>query len=179
MDRNPESFQWLILFVFQAIGLILLSQINQSLAAVSLFLFINGLFIAFPALFLPFGQGIALVFLFSLFYDSGESWSIGTSLVPNLTTYTIVYYLRNRIRYDRKQVIKPVILLVNLVLFMYYTVLAAMRFETTSQFIFLNLLHLLVSECVLFVTAGWLVVYQKDLLRMFRIDVGAISRATK
>lgn len=179
MDKNPDSFQWLILFILQAIGLILLSQLNQTLTTLSLFLFVNGLFLAFPALYLPLGQGIVLVFLFSIFYDSGESWSIGTSLIPNLVVFTIVFYLRNRINHDRREVIKPVVLLINLILFLYYTVLAGLRFEVNSQFVFLNLTHLLVSQIILFIASGWLISYHKSVLLMFNIDTEATLRATK
>ncbi|MDA1065680.1 MAG: hypothetical protein O3C43_04175 [Verrucomicrobia bacterium] len=143
---------------------------NHSLATVSLFIFINGLFIAFPALFLPLGQGIGLVTLFSLFYDSGESWNIGTSLIPNLLIFILVYYLRSRIGHKRKSVIKPVTLLINLGLFLYYTILASLRYDLTSQFIFLNLVHLVVSQLVLLIVAGWLISYHNYVLLMFNID---------
>lgn len=179
MDKNPESYQWLILFVVQAIALVLISQLNLTLATVSLFLFINGLFIAFPALFLPIGQGFTLVFLFSIFYDSGESWAIGTSLAPNLITFTIVYYLRHRIRYIRTGATRPVILLVNLVLFLFYTILAGIRFPVSSEFVFLNLVHLLTSELVLLLIANPLIVFQKDVLLMFKVDLAVTSRAPK
>jgi hypothetical protein len=179
MDKHPESYQWLILFVVQAIGLILLSQLNHTLVTISLFLFINGLFIAFPALYLPLGQGIGLVFLFSLFYDSGESWDIGTSLFPNLIIFTFVYYLRSRIGNKRRSVIKPVTLLINLGLFLYYTVLASRRYGLDAQFIFLNLLHLIVSQLVLLVAAGWLISYHKHVLVMFNVDSEATSGINK
>jgi hypothetical protein len=179
MDKHPVSYQWLILFIVQAIGLILLSQLNQTLATVSLFIFINGLFIAFPALFLPLGQGIGLVVLFSLFYDSGESWDLGTSLLPNLSIFTLVYYLRSRIGHKRRSVIITVTLLINVALFLYYTVLASLRFDLTSQFIFLNLVHLLVSQLVLLVVAGWLISYHNFVLLMFNIDLGASYETDK
>lgn len=179
MDKNPESYQWLILFILYGIVLILLSQLNQSLATVSLFLFMNGLLVSFPALFLPLGQGITAVFLFSIFYDSGESWNIGVSLVPNLVTFTVLYYLRDRIQYDNRSAYKMVVLVVNLILYLYYTILAGSTYGVTSQFVFLNLLHLLVSEFVLFLVAGLLISYQKDVLRMFNIDVDASLRAAK
>ena len=179
MDKHPDSYQWLILFLVQAIGLILLSQLNQTLATVSLFIFINGLFIAFPALFLPLGQGIGLVVLFSLFYDSGESWNIGASLFPNLSIFTLVFYLRNRIGHKRKSIIKPVTLLINLGLFLYYTILASLSYELTSQFIFLNLVHLLVSQLLLLIVAGWLISYHSYVLMMFNIHSGASYETEK
>ena len=179
MDKKPESYQWLVVFVFQAIFLVLLSQLNQTLATVSLFLFINGLLISFPALFLPLGQGMASVVLLSIFYDSGESWSIGTSLAPNLLAFTIIYHVRGRIRHDKRRVFKPVVLLTNLALFIYYTLLAGVRFEFTSQFVFLNLSHLLESQLVLLAVSGWLIDYQKEVLQMFKIDVDATYRAAE
>ena len=179
MDKNPERFQWLMIAVLQALGLIMLSQLNQSLSTLSLFLFIHGLFIAFPALFLPLGQGFATVVIFAIFYDSGESWNIGTSLVPCLSAFTIIYSLRNRIRYQRVRVLKMVILFTNFALFIYYTILAGQRFEFTAPFIFLNLLHLVVSQLVLQVVAGWLVSYHKQVLQMFRVDLESTLRAAK
>ena len=129
MNKNPESYQWLVLFSLQALALILLSQLNQSLSTVSLFLFINGLFIAFPALYLPLGQGVASIILLTIFYDSGESWKLGTSLVPYLMIFTVIYNIRGRIRYEKKRVYKSVILLANLTLYIYYTVLAGINTE--------------------------------------------------
>ena len=179
MDKNPESYQWLCLFVLQSLALMLLSQLNQSLASVSLFLFINGLLVTFPALFLPLGQGMTTVVLMALFYDSGESWKLGTSLFPNLLSFTIVFYIRDRIQYDKRRVYKTVVLLTNLFLFAYYTFLAGMNYGVTSQFVFLNLVHLLVSELVLLGVSGWLISFQKDVLRMFNIDVDGILRVAK
>lgn len=72
-----------------------------------------------------------------------------------------------------------VVLIVNLILYIYYTILAGNTYGVTSQFVFLNLLHLLVSEFVLFLIAGLLISYQKDVLRMFNIDVDASLRAAK
>jgi hypothetical protein len=179
MDKAPDSFQWLILFGLQAIGLILLSQLNHTLATISLFLFINGLFLTFPALYLPLGQGIGLVSLFSIFYDSGEPWTLGASLIPNLLIFIIVYHLRNRINHDRREVIKPVVLLINILLFLYYTTLAGLRFAVNSEFVFLNLTHLLLSQITLYIISGWLIAYHKSVLLMFNIDAEATLRATK
>ena len=179
MDKNPESYQWLILFALHGLALILLSQLNQTLATVSLFLFVNGLLISFPALFLPLGQGMAAVFLISIFYDSGEPWKMGASMIPNLITFTALYYIRDRIQYNNRRVFMMVALTANLFLFLYYTILAGSSYGITSQFVFLNLVHLLMSELVLFVFAGLLLVYQKDVLRMFNIDVDASLRAAK
>lgn len=179
MDKNPDSYQWLILFGLQALALVLLSQLNQSLASVSLFLFVNGLLVAFPALFLPLGQGMATVVLLSVFYDSGESWGMGTSILPYLTTFTIIHYLRDRIQYQNIRVCKLVVLAANLVLFIYYTILAGSNYGVTAPFVFLNLVHLLVSELVLLVVGGWLISYHKDVLQMFQVDVDASLRAAK
>ena len=153
----------------------LLSQLNQTLATVSLFLFINGLLISFPALFLSLGQGVATIILLSIFYDSGESWPIGTSLFPNLFAFTAIYFARGRIRYHRRSLFKTVILLVNLALFIYYTILAGFRMEFTPPFIFLNLTHLLFSQLVLFAVSGWIIAYQKGVLQMFKVDINATS----
>jgi hypothetical protein len=179
MDKNPESYQWLVLFILQAILLILLSQLNQSLATVSIFLFINGLLITFPALVFFWGQGLATVLMLTLFYDSGEAWKLGDSLIPNLTAFTIIYILRGRIRYDKIGVIKLVVLVTNLFLFVYYTVKAGARFPVTSPFVFLNLWHLLVSQLVLLAFSGWLITYHKEVLRMIQVDVDTNSRAAK
>lgn len=179
MDKNPETYQWLVLFLLQALALILLSQLNQSLSTVSLFLFINGLLITFPALYFPLGQGVATLFLLSIFYDSGESWKLGTSLLPNLVVFTAIYHLRDRIQYQNRRVYTLVIMISNAALFLYYTTLAATNYGVTAPFVFLNLLHLLVSELVLLVVSGWLIAYQKDVLQMFNINVDASLRAAK
>lgn len=179
MNRSAKGFQWLIIAVLQALGLFLLSQLNQSLATVSLFFFMNGLFIAFPALYLPIGQGLATVVVFSIFYDAGESWSIGTSLLPAMIAFTILYYLRNKIHLERNRVLKPVILLTNAVLYFFYTIIAGFRFGFTSPFIFLNLLHLMVSQLILQAFTSWLITYHKQILLMFRVDVDSAIRAAK
>ena len=179
MDKNPESYQWLIIFGLQALALILLSQINQSLGSVSLFLFVNGLLVTFPALFMPLGQGMAAVILLTVFYDSGESWKLGTSLIPNLVIFTVIHTTRDRIQFQNIRVCKLVVLAANLVLFLYYTILAGSNYGVTAPFVFLNLVHLLVSELVLLVVGGWLISYHKDVLQMFQVDVDASLRAAK
>lgn len=177
MDKNPESYQWLVIFLLHMVILLLLSQLNQSLGTVSLFLFLNGLLIAFPALFLPFGQGIASAVLLSVFFDAGESWSIGTSLIPCLVTFTVIYYIRPRINFQEPGVFKSVVLIANLVLFVYYTVLAGLRFGTSSSFVLLNLTHLVFSQLVMFMFSGWLLAYHKAVLAMIEVDVDTTSRA--
>jgi hypothetical protein len=179
MNKNPESYQWLVLFFLQALALVLLSQLNQSLSTFSLFLFINGLFIAFPALFLPLGQGVASIILLTIFYDSGESWKLGTSLIPYLTIFTLIYHIRGRIRFEKKRGYKSVILLTNLTLYTYYTVLAGIQYGVTSSFVFLNLVHLMVSQLVLLTLAGWLIKFQKDVFLMFKIDIDASLLSAK
>ena len=117
--------------------------------------------------------------MLTLFYDSGEAWKLGDSLIPNLTAFTIIYILRGRIRYDKIGVIKLVVLVTNLFLFVYYTVKAGARFPVTSPFVFLNLWHLLVSQLVLLAFSGWLITYHKEVLRMIQVDVDTNSRAAK
>ncbi len=179
MERTPASYLWLIILVLHVFYLGLLSQLNYTLSSLSLFLFINGAFITFPALFFPFGHGLTTTLLFSLFYDAGESWTLGTSMIPHLTAFVAVYYLRNRIRHEKKRILCTLILLVNLGLYLYYMVVAGTQVQFTEPFILQNIVHLTLSQILLVPLFGWIVAQQKSTLLICHVDVDSLSHPAK
>ena len=179
MERNAESCLWLILLVQHLFYLALLSQLNYTLSSHSLFLFINGGFITFPALFFPFGHGLTATLLFSLFYDAGESWALGTSLIPSLIAFVAVYQIRDRISFNKNGVQYGLILLVNLGLYLYYMALAAIHLPLTLPMMLLTLVHLLFSQIFLAFLSGWIVALQKSAFQFFRIDVDSLTLPAK
>ncbi len=179
MERTAESYLWLILLVLHLFYLALLSQLNYTLSSLSLFLFINASFITFPALFFPFGHGLTATLLFSLLYDAGESWALGTSLVPSLIAFVTVYQIRGRISFTKKGVQCGLILLVNLGLYLYYTVLAATLSPLTLPVMSLTIVQLAFSQLFLALLSGWIVAQQKSVLQFFRIDVDSLSLPAK
>ena len=179
MERNPESYRWLILLGLHALFLLLLSQLNFTLAEYSIYIFINGIFILYPALYFPVGHGFATTFLFSLVFDAGEPWTFGTSLIPNIGAFLILVLLRKRIHHEKTRIIKPVLLMLNLGLFSYYMLLAGLRSGFSSTFLSLNLYHLLWSQIVLFLIASWIMAQQTDVLRLFGVPVQLALRLRK
>ena len=180
MAKKAESYLWLILLLLHLFYLILLSQLNYTLSSFSLFLFINGIFITFPALFFPFGHGLTTTLLFSLLYDAGETWPLGTSLIPSLIAFIVVYQIRDRFSsLARKGVQCGLILLVNLCLFLYYTIVVATHLTLNLPVLYLTIVHLAFSQIFLALLSGWIVAQQKSVLQIFRVDVDKLSLVPK
>lgn len=179
MEKKAESCLWLILLAQHLFFLALLSQLNYTLSSLSLFLFINGAFIVFSALFFPFGHGLTATLLFSLFYDAGESWALGTGLIPSLIAFIAVYQIRSRISFDKNGAQCGLILLVNLGLYLYYMVLASTRLSLTLPLMLLNLVHLAFSQIILALLSAWIVDLQKSAFQFFHIDVDSLTLPTK
>ncbi len=178
MEKNAESYRWLILLGLNITYLVLISQLNFTLSNWSIYLFLNAIFIVYPALYIPTSHGFATTVLISLFYDASEPWGFGTSLLPNLIAFFVFINLRRRIRHQQKQVLRSSLLVLNLCLFCYYTLLAGLENGFSKNFFYLNLYHIFCSEIILFVIATWIIAQQAAALRLFNIYVPTF-RATK
>ena len=105
---------------------------------------------------------------------------MGTSLIPSLITFVAVYQIRGRFSsLARKGVQCGLILLVNLCLYLYYTVLVATHLSLTLSVMSLTIVQLAFSQIFLALLSGWIMAQQKSVLQFFRIDVDKLSLLAK
>jgi rod shape-determining protein MreD len=102
------------LYLLQA----MVAQANSAFASVHLWLFAGGLFVAYPALMLPFRQGFAASVLGGLLCDSVAPVAFGTHAALFATAHAVVFNVRERLQRDETAVRISAALLVNLALFL-------------------------------------------------------------
>ena len=107
-----------VLFATLYLLLAVVAQVNSAIAPIHLWLFAGGLFVAYPALMMPFRQGFAASLLGGLLCDSVAPVAFGTHAALFATAHAVVYNVRERLQRDETVVRVSVVLLVNLALFL-------------------------------------------------------------
>jgi cell shape-determining protein MreD len=96
----------------------LVAEVNSALAGLHIWLFAGGLFVAYSALTMPFGQGFTVSILGGLLCDSVTPVAFGTHSILFAAAHAVVYNVRERLQRDETMVRVSVALLVNLALFL-------------------------------------------------------------
>jgi rod shape-determining protein MreD len=108
---------FLTLYVLRAI----VAEANSALSGMHVWLFSGGLFVAYSALMMPFGQGFTVTFFAGLLCDSVTPVPFGTHAVLFAVAHAIVFNARERLQRDDTAVRVIVALLANLGLFLALT----------------------------------------------------------
>jgi|GEM_PF-2187866 len=179
MKVNPEHLRWLIAFPLQALLLILVRQLNFSLAEYSLFIFVFGGLLIYPCAFFPLGHAIANTFLLSFFYEAGFGWTPGSLLVPSLLILMAMITLRRRLHYYNGQVYRWVALAINAILFLVLTLQAGKHLPMDLRFWTTNFWHITLSSLVLILSVKWILAMYNSWLGLFDIQPFSAVRAQK
>ena len=111
----------LVLFVSLILLWALTSQINDALAAVRIYLFVGGLFVAFAALTQPKREGLAASMLGGLICDANSPVTFGTHMLLFAAALLTLHHVRDRIPRDDNVATIVVVLLTNLALFLVFS----------------------------------------------------------
>ena len=161
------------LFATLYLLLALVAQVNSAIAPIHLWLFAGGLFVAYPALMMPFRQGFADSVLGGLLCDSVAPVAFGTHAALFATAHAVVYNVRERLQRDETVVRVSVVLLVNLALFLTlsFTRIAHGGAAAWPR----TLSDLFWSEAAVALAAPWFFAFQ---LRTLELARAAPSRAS-
>ncbi len=113
----------LVLLATQVLLWALVSGLNHELVRLRLFLFEGGLFVAYGALFLPFGTGLAAAFIAGLVCDAHSAVPFGTHALLFAAAQAVLFRLRDRMPHDTPAGLLAVVLLANAALFLALSVL--------------------------------------------------------
>ena len=80
------------------LGILLLGALNRHLAPLAIQIFLPGLFLLFPALFLPFFQGLVAVILTAILLDTSQPSIPGSFVVAGLLLITVTDRFRHRLK---------------------------------------------------------------------------------
>jgi rod shape-determining protein MreD len=155
---------FLTFFVLQA----LVGLANHALSGWHLHLYAAGLYVAYAALVLPFGPGLAASVLAGLLCDAGAPVAFGTQALLFGLAQVIVFNLRSRLRRDDPAARRLVALAVNAAVFLALTIVLIRR-GTGRPAAWPRLASdLLASEAALALVAPWFFALQAESLRLAR-----------
>ncbi len=167
------DYRWLVAFGGSFVFLFVVGQANHYLAntpilGVSLYLFLLGLPVAFAALRLTLGQGLAATFATALLAEAGLPFAHGLIVLPAIACLCITHALRVNFNRLNPSSAVAVALTINLALMLVLT--ATVRPDWSSSWDRI-LVDFALSQLVVGVLAGWFFTAQIALQRMFGFNL--------
>jgi hypothetical protein len=144
----------------------LTAEANSALSGAHVWLFAGGLYVAYSALMLPFGQGLAATALGGLLCDSMAPVAFGTHAALFAVAHVVVYSVRERLQRDETAVRVAVALIVNAAFFLALS-LARLRLFPAAATAWPRMLSDLVwSQAALALVAPWFFALQLRTLEL-------------
>lgn len=156
---------FLTLYLLQA----MVAQVNSAIAPIHVWLFAGGLFVAYPALAMPFGQGFAASALGGLLCDALSPVAFGTHAGLFAAAHAVVYNARERLQRDETVVAVSAALLVNLALFLALSFTRIEQARGSAGAWPRMVSDLFWSEAVVAVVAPWFFALQRRTLEIARV----------
>jgi hypothetical protein len=167
------DYRWLVAFGGAFVFLFLVGQANHYLAStpllgVSLYLFLLGLPVAFAALRLSLGQGLAATFATALLAEAGLPFAPGMIVLPAVACLCITHALR--VNFNRLNASSAIVvaLAINLVLMLALTAATAPEWGQSWDRI---LVDFALSQVAVGLLTGWFFTAQIALQRMFGFNL--------
>jgi rod shape-determining protein MreD len=152
------------LYLLQAMA----AQVNSAIAPIHVWLFVGGLFVAYPALVMPFGQGFGASVLGGLLCDALAPVGFGTHAALFASAHAVVYNARERLQRAETIVTVSAALLVNLALFLALSSFRIQQAHGSAGAWPRMLSDLFWSEAVVALIAPWFFAFQVRALQMAR-----------
>jgi rod shape-determining protein MreD len=112
-----------VLFVTLYLLQVLVACVNSALSDFHLWLFAGGLYVAYSALVMPFGEGFTATFLAGLLCDAMTPVAFGTHAILFALAHAVVYNLRERMQREETTVRVIVALVINAAVFIAISVM--------------------------------------------------------
>lgn len=153
-----------ILFLACFVLWLLVTQANHALSSWHIYLFVAGLFVVYPALKFPLGQGLAAVIPAGLLFDSTTPVAFGTHTLLFAAALAIVHNLRDRVPRDDTVARIIVVLLANLGMFLLFAFTQLPRLPSAGAVWPRLIFDLVCSQVVLVAITPWFMALQERLL---------------
>ncbi|QYM77492.1 hypothetical protein K0B96_09130 [Horticoccus luteus] len=158
----------LVLFLSQVILRVLVGQVNHSLAAWHMHVFLGALFILLPTLTLPFGEGLALALLGGLLNDAVAPVAFGTHAFLFGAVHVLLFRIRDRVPRDQTLGLIVIVLLANLALFLVFSFIEVAGLPVAGALWPRLILDLVWSQLLLVAATPWFVALQERALVLVR-----------
>lgn len=142
------------------------AQANHYLALWHVSLFAGGLMVTYPALRLPYREGVAVVFLTGLLLDAGTPVPFGLHAFLMLFAHAVVLGARNRLSREENAVALVVALATNLGLVLAISLVFLVRGRLAAGIWPRILFDLLASEVLVAVVTPWFLALQQRALEI-------------
>ncbi len=153
----------------------LVAEANTALSSLHIWLFAGGLYVAYGALVLPFGQGMSASVLGGLLCDCMAPLPFGTHAVLFATAHAVVFNLRERLQRDETVVRVTVALVLNLAFYLFFSV-GRLRLVPAPATAWPRMLaDLLWSQAALALVAPWFFAFQARSLELARAQPGRLA----
>lgn len=133
----------------------LVAQANHTLAPWHVYLFVGGLFVAYPALVLPSRSGLAATLLAGLMFDAVTPVPFGLHAVLFATAHLLIFNVRDRVPRDDTITRVVVALLANLAIFLVFSFFEVTRIRTLDSVWPRLVFDLVCSQVFLALIAPW------------------------
>jgi rod shape-determining protein MreD len=150
------------------------SQLNHELAPLHVFLFVDGLFVAYAALVLPWGTGFAAVLAAGMVCDANAAAPFGLQVVLFAAAHAVLFHLRDRLPRDEMVGRVAIALLTNFALLLALSFLQIDRGPfAAARWIRLGS-DLVCSQLFLALVAPWFFALQEKALVLARAEPGRL-----
>lgn len=173
-SRQPGARVWAPLLSMWLLY-IAMHLLNQLLAPFGIWLFIEGLFLVFPLLYLRLKHGLLCILLLGLLLDAGSAYPLGLRSTAYALTLLAFTPLRRRVRRENKLQATLVALGLNLCVFLFvFCGVIASQPQMSWPLAGRALSDLLLSEAIVALAAMQWIHFQRQLLiAIANDDLGA------
>ncbi|MCC5788242.1 MAG: hypothetical protein JJT75_01305 [Opitutales bacterium] len=162
-----KDYRWTVLFLCSLVGWFFWQEINHFLSPVHLSLYLGGLLITFGILRLPLYSGLIHSVLIATWLDAASpTYPFGTGILAFALLHLGIYTLRRKISHDTSAWMILTALLVNFLLFLFWTVYHYPRQIDPSGYLWRSLVDLVISQIATTIVAVWFFSLQNALLNL-------------
>jgi len=94
----PFDLRWIIILFGNCLLLFLVAMVNDALAPLSIYLYINGLIVLVPLIYLSLSKGLLCVLITGIYSDAILLLPFGTSPVIFAVVFTAYYWFRQEFK---------------------------------------------------------------------------------
>lgn len=158
----------LVLFLTLVLLWLAVTQLNHSLSARHIHVWIGGLFLVHGALALSLRSGLGAALLAGALWDATTPVAFGTHLLLFATAHVVLFHLRDRVPRDETVAQVVIALLANLALFLAFSFLQVSHLPQPAAVWPRIIFDLICSQVVIALVAPWFLALQDRALVLAR-----------
>ncbi len=171
--------RWLVVSMGHFMALFIITQLNFYLATVSINVIITGMLISYSALMLNYSQGLLSLIPIAFYLDSKSPLPFGSTLAIMVALHSLVVGFRNRLRRESIPLAFFVSQLINILIFLAYTLFVAGSSFSQGVNYFHTGLNMIASLIVIAIVNQSFFVLQTEALAFFGIRLAEEQREAR